>query len=254
MWGKNKSKSLNFFFLPSFFYFLFISPVSAVDCEEAKGTLNISLLIFSVEQRNAFEEIAVNFSAQCPGIDIVYSSSDDTGYKQMTGLWLSDNPNLDLMVSLWPFELKKVAERGLIEPLTSLWTEPELQKYPNEMKELITHNGEQFGVPLSVGFWGFFANQNVLQEFNINRLESTSDLLSACRTLSRNQIVPIGLGLEEKWPVLALLDYLNLKVNGLSFHNQLMEGKIKFTDEKVLAVLQLWREMIDSQCFLEKCR
>lgn len=251
MWGKNKSKSLNFFFLPSFFYFLFISPVSAVDCEEAKGTLNISLLIFSVEQRNAFEEIAVNFSAQCPGIDIVYSSSDDTGYKQMTGLWLSDNPNLDLMVWLWPFELKKVAERGLIEPLTSLWTEPELQKYPNEMKELITHKGEQFGVPLSVGFWGFFANQNVLQEFNINRLESISDLLSACRTLSRNQIVPIGLGLEEKWPVLTLLDHLNLKVNGLSFHNQLMEGKIKFTDEKVLAVLQLWREMIDSQCFLE---
>jgi len=251
MWGKSKPEWLKFFFLPSFFYFYFTFPVSAVDCEEAKGTLNVSLLIFSVEQRNAFEEMAANFSEQCPGIDIVYSSSDDTGYKQMTGLWLSDNPNLDLMVWLWPVELKKVIERRLIEPLTSLWTETELQKYPNEMKELITHKGEQFGVPLSVGFWGFFANRNVLKEFEINRLESISDLLSACRTLSRNQIVPIGLGLEEKWPVLALFDYLNLKVNGLSFHNQVMEGNVKFTDKKVLAVLQLWREMIDNQCFLK---
>ena len=202
MWSKSKPEWLKFFFLPSFFYFYFTFPVSAVDCEEAEGTLNVSLLIFSAEQRNAFEEIAANFSAQCPGIDIVYSSSDDTGYKQMTGLWLSDNPNLDLMVWLWPVELKKVIERGLIEPLTSLWTETELQKYPNEMKALITHKGEQFGVPLSVGFWGFFANPNVLQEFEINRLENISDLLSACRTLSRNQIVPIGLGLEEKWPVM----------------------------------------------------
>jgi multiple sugar transport system substrate-binding protein len=251
MWSKSKPEWLKFFFLPSFFYFYFTFPVSAVDCEEAKGTLNVSLLIFSVEQRNAFEEIAANFSAQCPGIDIVYSSSDDTGYKQMTELWLSDNPHLDLMVWLWPVELKKVIENGLIEPLTSLWTEPELQKYPNEIKELITHGGEQFGVPLSVGFWGFFANQSVLQEFEINRIENINDLLSACRTLSRNQIVPIGLGLQEQWPVLALFDYLNLKVNGLSFHNQLLEGNIKFTDKKVLAVLELWRELIDNQCFLK---
>lgn len=251
MWFKNKLGWLKFFFLPSFFSVCFISSVAAVDCDEAKGTLNVSLLIFSVEQRNAFEEMAANFSAQCPGTDIVYSSSDDTGYKQMTGLWLSDNPNLDLMIWLWPVELKKVTERGLIEPLTSLWTEPELQKYPSEMRELITHNGEPFGVPLSVGFWGFFANQTVLHEFEINRLENISDLLSACRKLSRNQIVPIGLGLAEKWPVLALFDYLNLRVNGLYFHNQLLEGNIKFTDKKVLAVLQLWERMIDNQCFLK---
>ena len=139
MWGKSKPEWLKFFFLPSFFYFYFTFPVSAIDCEEAKGTLNVSLLIFSVEQRNAFEEMAANFSAQCPGIDIVYSSSDDTGYKQMTGLWLSDNPNLDLMVWLWPVELKKLIERKLIEPLTSLWTETELQKYPNEMTIVIQY-------------------------------------------------------------------------------------------------------------------
>lgn len=57
--------------------FFFVTPTVAYECGKEPRTVTVSLLIFSTAQRAAFEEVAENFSSQCPNILIDYLSSDD---------------------------------------------------------------------------------------------------------------------------------------------------------------------------------
>jgi multiple sugar transport system substrate-binding protein len=48
-----------------------------------------------------------------------------------------------------------------------------------------------------------------------------------------------------------VFDYLNLRTNGYDFHMALTKGEIKWTDDRVLATMANWKEMIDADFFIE---
>jgi len=227
------------------------SPSLASDCGEENRILNVSTLIFSTEQRNAFEDVATLFSSECPNLQIIYTSTDDTGYKQMTSQWMAENAKVDLMVWLWPSSLKALAESGKVAPVTRLWSATMMQAYPKHIRDLVTFNGEQYGIPLSTGFWGLYANSDILKQFGVSNINTIDDLIIACKVLSEQHITPIALGLKEQWPVLGLFDFLVLRLYGIELYREILENKVAFTDKRVVSVLQRWKELIDSQCFLE---
>ena len=233
--------------------FFAFKPSSSVasGCGETTHQLTVSTLIFSTEQRNAFEEVAAKFSKECPNLEIMYTSSDDTGYKQMTDQWMSESTNVDLMVWLWPSSLKALAESGKVAPLTSLWSSTMMQEYPKHIRDLVTFNGEQYGIPLSTGFWGLYANSDILQQYDVGNVNTIDDLIAACNVLSEQRVTPIALGIKEQWPVLGLFDFLVLRLYGIELYQEILTGKVAFTDQRIVSVLQKWRELIDNRCFLE---
>jgi len=251
MYYRARLSACAFFQLVVLFFLLKASPSIANDCGEENRLLNVSTLIFSTEQRNAFEDLATKFSSECPNLKIMYTSSDDTGYKQMTDQWMSENANVDLMVWLWPSSLKALAESGKVAPVTKLWSATMMQAYPKQIRDLVTFNGEQYGIPLSTGFWGLYANSDILQQFGVSNVDTIDDLIVACKVLSEQHITPIALGLKEQWPVLGLFDFLILRLYGIELYQEILTGKVAFTDKRVVSVLQRWKELIDGQCFLE---
>ena len=60
-------------------------------------------------------------------------------------------------------------------------------------------------------------------------------------------IEPIAIGTRDLWPAAAWFDYLDLRQNGLAFHMALMQGKVAYTDPRVRAVFERWRELARPQ-------
>ena len=75
--------------------------------------------------------------------------------------------------------------------------------------------------------------------------------MQVCKTLKQKGVAPITIGTKYLWTAAAWFDYLNIRINGLPFHMELMDGKASYTDPKVKAVFAKWRELIDPGYYID---
>jgi multiple sugar transport system substrate-binding protein len=55
-------------------------------------------------------------------------------------------------------------------------------------------------------------------------------------------LAPLALGDSDGWPAMGTFDILNMRLNGYDFHIGLMEGREKWSDPRVKAVFEMWRD------------
>ncbi|MCG7586536.1 ABC transporter substrate-binding protein, partial [Photobacterium sp. OFAV2-7] len=98
--------------------------------------------------------------------------------------------------------------------------------------------------------WGIYYRKSIFSKYGLQPPKTWDDLLRVGTQLKRNNITPFALGNSGKWPAAAWFDYLNLRINGLAFHRELLQGKHSFFDERIEKVLIYWKELIDNGFFI----
>lgn len=233
-----------------FCVFYCISLNSTADTRDSDDTITVAVLIFSVEQRNVFEELATLFNKQNPSLKIKYISTNDANYKENAALWLETPGNIDVLNWPWPTRLHEYANAGWVEPVTDLWQMPDIKYHFNPaMKSLVSTGEQQFAIPYASGFWSIYYRESLFKELDITVPTNWQEFLVACQVLKINKINPIAIGTEESWPAAGWFDYFNLRINGLEFHNRLLRGEISFQSAAVLEVFQHWKQLIDNDYF-----
>ena len=216
------------------------------------STLTVSILVFSVEQRNAFERVAAEFAKAHPGTVIDYIAVDDPTYKAKSVSWLTSPDDIDVMNWPWPARLREFSLKGLVEPVSDLWAQPFMQGYTDAMRASVTVGDEEYAIPYASGFWGFYYNKSLFATHRLAVPKTTDDLLQTCRVLKQADVVPFAIGVKAPWPLIAWFDYFNLRINGLNFYFALARGEISFTDPRVVAVFDEWKRLVDNQCFFRE--
>jgi multiple sugar transport system substrate-binding protein len=141
--------------------------------------------------------------------------------------------------------------KGYVENVNELATQLDWQKkFSEPILQIVSFEQSIYAVPISFYQWGIFYNKQVLAKYNIQAPSNWQDFLAACQTLKKNQLEPITIGSKDPWVVAAWFDYLNLRINGLDFHQRLLLGEIAFTDQRVVRVFEYWTELIKSRYFL----
>ena len=217
---------------------------------EKKRTLTVSLLIFSAEQRNAFERVSTLFSKRHPNIHIKYVSQNDIDYKKNYRSWLESSENIDVLSWPWVGRFEEYVEREQIEPISDLWQKESMNRdYSQLAKNLVTVNKQQYAIPYSAGFWGFYYRDSLFKKLEILPPKSWQDFLNVCQKFKDIGITPIAIGIKQPWPAVGWFDYLNLRINGLKFHQDLINGRISFNSTSIYSVFMHWKKLIDSGFF-----
>ena len=60
----------------------------------------------------------------------------------------------------------------------------------------------------------------------------------------------LPLGSEAPWTLAAWFDYLNLRLNGIEFHQRLLRGEERFIDERVRRVFAYWKLLLEKKTFM----
>ncbi|MDA8870999.1 ABC transporter substrate-binding protein, partial [Rhizobiaceae bacterium] len=77
------------------------------------------------------------------------------------------------------------------------------------------------------------------------------ELKAASMKLKEAGIAPFTIGTKFLWTAAGVFDYLDLRINGYEVHNDLTAGKIKYTDPRIRAVFEKWKELIDMGAFID---
>ena len=62
--------------------------------------------------------------------------------------------------------------------------------------------------------------------------------------MQKDRLVPIAFCDKDGWPAMGTFDYINMRINGYEFHNNLMAGKEAWTDKRVKDVFDTWRSIL----------
>lgn len=214
------------------------------------GTLNVTVSARGNQRatwQNAFDE----FKKANPDVDLKVSYVGEEAYKvQMSG-WLATDPP-DVLSWHNGERMAYFAKRGLLADLTSDWQKNGWNQTYAAVKTSSTYAGKQYSVPLGTDAYGFFYRKDLFQKAGIaTEPTNWTQFLDDCKKLKAAGIAPIAVPARDAWTLAAWFDYLDLRVNGYAFHQQLMAGDIVYTDPRVKHVYETWKTLIDDKYFID---
>jgi multiple sugar transport system substrate-binding protein len=68
-------------------------------------------------------------------------------------------------------------------------------------------------------------------------------LIALAKQMKSDGLTPISFTDKDGWPAMGTFDILNMRINGYQFHVDLMAHKESWTDSKVAAVFDQWKEL-----------
>lgn len=217
----------------------------------AEARLNFALLVFNGEQRNAYHKQVKAFEKEYPSIKVTVQALESEQYKANIESWLSSKEHSDVMFWFGGERLNWYVSKGWVAPLDHLWARGDwYRRVTQSGQSAVNRNGRMYGLPIHYYHWGVYYKKSLFARLGLSEPKNWQEFLRVCRLLKRQGVTPIALGSSEVWPLGGWFDYLNLRINGLDFHQQLLSGGVAYTDERVATVFDHWGQLINKGFFL----
>ncbi|MDN7682672.1 ABC transporter substrate-binding protein [Burkholderia cenocepacia] len=215
------------------------------------GTLTLNIAFKGASQRAVWQSTIEAFHKAHPDIDVKPTFVDEEAYKVQLPAWLT---TVAPDVVNWHAgeRMAYYAKRGLFEDLSGDWTKNGWDAMYASTRGASSYNGKQYAAPTVYYSWGLFYRKDLFRKVGIADEPKTWDqFLDACKKLKAAGITPIAIGGRDAWTLAGWFDYLDLRLNGNAFHQQLMAGDVPYTDPRVKKVYTTWKSLIDSGYFID---
>ena len=216
-------------------------------------TLKIGVLVATGAQRSLYESMVNEFEQENSTIQVELVAKNDKEYKLALDTWLKEQNGPDILSWQGGERLYQYVRSGQIEALNDLWADNDFEHtFSKGSKGAVALNGSYYALPVSYYQWGIYYRKSVFKKFNISVPQTWDDFLRACESLQQQNIVPITIGTKYNWPAAAWFDYLDLRLNGLDYHQRLLKGEIPFTDTGVVNIFKEWKNLLDKSYFVRQ--
>ena len=241
------TKTMQYIATPMWLLFLF--SFSAFNAHS--GQLSFLINPSSALQQKAYYEMVSDFEKQNPAIKVKIIARKPIQFKSdIKQFTKTGQAPADIMMAYAGIQLRELQHREHIAPLDHIWPDGRLKKLVSKGSlKAIEINKQVYALPLSYYQWGIYFNKAVFQRYNITAPKTLPELLEVITRLRDKNITPFSYSANSPWTLLAWLDYLNLRINGSEFHQDLLAGKISFHDKRMTNVLDWWRKLLIAEAF-----
>lgn len=214
----------------------------------AQGELIINSMHSDPTSKKAFESILEVFKKEQSGIKVTVNTIDHESYKVQIRTWLPNNPP-DVATWFAGNRAKFFVEKKLIEPIDDVFSKAKGQ-FSEGALSAVTFDGKKYLMPTNYYHWGFYYRKDLFAKAGIKQPPNTwSELLEASKALKKANISPVAIGTKQAWPAAAWFDFINMGVNGYTFHMNLLSGKESYTSEKVKNAMKVWGQLVATSAF-----
>lgn len=217
---------------------------------ETGGELVINSNQSDPAPKAALAEVVAAFEAKYPEIDVTLNTFNHEAYKTAIRNFLAADPP---DVALWfaGNRMKFFVDEGLFMDISDVWEKDDLNDAMSAARSALTVDGKQYGVPWGYYQWGFFYRKDIFDMYGLSEPATWDEFLEVGETLNANGVTPVTIGTKFLWTAAGWFDYLNLRVNGMDYHMDLMLGDASYEDPELDEVFAVWKDLLDRGFFLE---
>jgi multiple sugar transport system substrate-binding protein len=216
--------------------------------------LRVHWMVTGGVHRDAVLRLLTDFSRTHPHIKLSSRELDQAPYKDSMLATLRAQPaGADVLAWFAGERLRELARQGLLEPLDAMaetggWT----GAFKPALRAEASWEGQLYGLPMATYVWGFFYRRSLFSSWGLTPPRTWPELLDLCAALRQRQVAPFVVGAKDDWALAGWFDQLNLRLHGRSFHLAVLRGQVPFTDARVRATFEQWRDLIQQGAFIDK--
>jgi len=227
---------------------LLIAPLLG-DAAARAETLTINSDRSGPRQKAMLAQIAQEFEQHNPGTTVTINTLDLESYKTAIRNFLATSPP-DVAFWYTGQRMRAFTKRSLFDDVSDLFAIDGIAGPMRPFIPAVTDNGKQYMVPTTFSTWGFFFRKDLFEKIGAQPPKTWDELMAVAAKFKAAGIIPFTHGSRDLWANDLWFDYLDLRINGLDAHMQLMDGKLAYTDPRVRAVFAKWQEPIEKGYFL----
>jgi multiple sugar transport system substrate-binding protein len=212
-------------------------------------TLTINSDRSAPPQKAMLAQIAREFEQQNAGVTVEINTLDLESYKTAIRNFLVTSPP-DVAFWYTGQRMRAFTQRKLFDDISDIFQQENLYGPMKPFVPAVSDGRKQYMLPTQYTAWGFFYNKELFAKAGVTPPKTWDELMAVADKLKKSDVMPFTSGTRDLWANDLWFDYLDLRLNGLDFHMQLMDGKIQYTDPRVKAVFSQWQEPIDKGYFL----
>lgn len=218
----------------------------------AETQLKVSLLLFNGKQREVYHRQFAQFQTENPDLKLVVQDYEAEKYKSTIPEWLAQESHSDVMYWFSGERLNWFVTQNWIQPIDDIWVNSGWDEVLSVgSKTTVSIDGRLYALPVHYYPWAIYYKKSLFQKYDIPPPIDWTSFLHAGERLKQNRIAPIAVGSKNNWPFAAWFDYLNLRINGIHFHKQLMTGEASYQSDEVREVFKHWQYLIDNEFFIK---
>jgi multiple sugar transport system substrate-binding protein len=192
--------------------------------------------------RNAMAA-TIDHCEQAEGIEVAVNTVDHGTFQDQLNAYLQGTPD-DIFTWFAGFRMRFFADQGLATPISDVWAEVG-DNYSEAFKAASTgHDGEQYFIPIYNYPWVVLYRKSVFEEHGLTVPTNWEEFVAIAEAAQAAGLVPLAFADKDGWPAMGTFDILNMRLNGYDFHIGLMAGDESWTDARVTAVFEKWRELL----------
>jgi multiple sugar transport system substrate-binding protein len=180
---------------------------------------------------------------QATGNAVQMNTVDHGTFQNSITSYLGATPD-DAFTWFSGYRMRFLADQGLATPIDDVWAQVKDNVPPGFEGSVRGNDGKVYGIPVYYYPWAIFYRKSVFAEHAYQVPTTWPDLIALAARMKSDGLIPFAFGNKDLWPAMGTFDMLDLRLNGYQFHMDLLAGRAKWTDQRVSAVFQRWRELI----------
>jgi multiple sugar transport system substrate-binding protein len=179
------------------------------------------------------------------GNKVTYNATESNAFQNNLSQYLQGTPD-DTFQWMAGYRMQFFAEQGLLEDISDVWSDIEDQ-YDSSYKIASTGlDGKQYFVPQSWYPWGLHYRKSMVKELGLDpeNIATFDDMIKMFEAMKKKGLVGFAAGDKGGWEAMGTFDIINARVNGYQFHVDLLAGREKWTDQRVIDVFKQWELLL----------
>ncbi|WP_370977774.1 ABC transporter substrate-binding protein [Agaribacterium sp. ZY112] len=216
----------------------------------ALETVSVGLQFSRGDQRLQVQRQIKRFEQSNPDIKIDLWAYSETNYTGNIELWLSQQSGPQLLMWYGGQRLKHYIEHQSLQNIDNFWQTEQLEHaFAKPVSATANYKGHNYAIPLSYSLYSLYYTEAPFKQLGISIPSTWQEVLRACKLFDEEDLSLFSFGGQTQWSVHGWFDYLNLRINGLEFYEQLLSGVLSYEDPKVKRVFDHWAALLNTNCF-----
>ena len=219
------------------------TPASGGSNANANVSLTLQSSLSDPQPKAALEEVVKGYTKYPTTLNTV---AIEQFRAQLSTYLTSANPP-DVLTWYAGSVARDYASKGLLLDLSDMWTgSGACAKFSPALKSLSSDaSGKQIFVPTNYYWWSVFYRKSAFAEWGVTPPTTWDQFMALCETLKGKGIYPLTNGTgSTAWMASGWFDYLDLRINGATFHRDLLAGKHSFDSAEVRKVMDTYATLI----------
>ncbi len=222
-------------------------PATAVAPTAAAGGGSVTVGSYHSDKTEKAGMDAINTAFTAANGDAVKMNTvDHNTFQDQITSYLGGTPDDDFT---WfsGYRMRFFAAQNLVNPIDNVWNQVK-SNYTDAFATAVTgDDGHVYGIPVDYYPWAVFYRKSVFAAHGYTVPKTWADLTALMTKMQSDGLIPFAFGDKDGWPAMGTFDILDLRLNGYQFHVDLLTGKEKWTDPRVTAVFNQWKQLVPFQ-------